>query len=90
MACILTPFQLLNETMIVRAPAVIAAWYGGRCRARSVASSSWVSPWSIEKSGVVDVPHVVPPSPTQCFGVASTSVGDDSGAAPGSCWRPRR
>ena len=24
--CILSPFQLLNETMIVRAPAVIAAW----------------------------------------------------------------
>ena len=53
--CIFTPFQLLYEIMTEPTPRCTAAWNGGRWIARSSASVSWVSPWS--------VPPVVPPSP---------------------------
>ncbi len=50
------PFQLLKLAITVPAPALIVDRYPGRCTARSVASSTTVSPWSL--------PPVVPPSPT--------------------------
>jgi hypothetical protein len=51
----LAPFQLLKEIITEPTPRSTAAANGGRWIARSSASLSWVSPWS--------VPPVVPPSP---------------------------
>ena len=79
---IFVPFHELNETMMAMAPALMAAWNGGRCTARISASVISLSPWSMPP--ITPVPQVVPPAPRACLGHDIT----EPGAPRKGCWYP--